>query len=146
MNVLNCSAAPGTLTTQPETDDDDESSAEHEDDRGVNAVDKSKLQVNTFLGITSIYLVPDFKSLSNLNEIDKSEHKASIEGGKGYGWPTDRSGARSGMFSSALLLFELILIPYDNVGSPSCRLQSTASGVLVTIFYTTYKTYAGFKL
>lgn len=43
----------------------------------------------------------DGKFLSNLNEIDKSEQKASINGdrsakGSGYGWPTDRSASSAG--------------------------------------------------
>lgn len=41
----------------------------------------------------------DSKYQSNLNEIDKFEHKSSLDSlHKGYGWPTDHIGVSLGKF------------------------------------------------
>lgn len=42
----------------------------------------------------------DNKFQSNLNEIDKFEHKSSLDGlNKGFGWPTDHVGINLGKFN-----------------------------------------------
>lgn len=65
--------------------------------------------------LLSIFLHADSKYQSNLNEIDKFEHKSSLETlNKGFGWPTDNIGTNLG---ESLLLHNVLHFIYFSVCS-----------------------------
>lgn len=82
-----------------EDDDSEEAITDDNDNNIINVVDKSN------------------KYQSNLNEIDKFEHKSSLdELNKGYSWPTGHSGNNLGIkrypYNAILWIYTLLIILY----------------------------------
>lgn len=102
---------PGAITTEVsndsiDVDDVDSGETSPDDENSSNSIhifDKSEFSLfaSHFWGfcscLLSVSLHADSKYQSNLNEIDKFEHKSSLETlNKGFGWPTDNIGINLG--------------------------------------------------
>lgn len=123
---------PGAITTEISNDaldmddmDDDETSTDDENaSNSIHIFDKSELfsfifafliiflllvqwVISQFFYLWSLifFWLADSKYQSNLNEIDKFEHKSSLEtSNKGFGWPTDNIGISFGKFSKFIFV------------------------------------------